>query len=60
MSQQSSYSHFYANLKSDAGKPIRQILETFVRQHIRSKQLYGKDRQHQSDLIQELMVSMTQ
>jgi len=55
----SSYTTFYANLKTTKGTPVRKLLENFVKDQIRGKLLFGKQRQEQSDLVQDLMLRMT-
>lgn len=56
----SSYTAFYANLKTTKGTPVRKLLENFVKDQIRGKLLFGKQRQEQSDLVQDLMLRMAQ
>ncbi len=53
-----SFSAFYAKLKSTTGAPVRLIIETFVKEMIKTHKFQQFDRTNQSSLIQDLMDKM--
>jgi hypothetical protein len=54
----SAFSQFYNNLKDPKGGSVRKLLESFVRDNVRSSSLQQKTRAEQSELIQILMNDM--